>query len=191
MGGVVGILLAAGSARRFGGDKLREQWRGRPLLAHALAALCGAGTLAETLLVIAPGRALGGQPERCRVVENPAHAEGMGSSLRAGVAAASADAEAYVIALADMPAVQAATVDALVAHWRRAGGIVVPTHAGRRGHPVVFGGTWRAELLRCAGDEGARALLAAHAADVHELAVDDPGVGFDIDTPAELQRVRP
>src|SRR5512141_1617704 len=100
---VVAILLAAGSSRRFGGDKLRAPYRGRPLVEHALGALAGCAGLAETLLVVRPDTPPAAARPGVRLVPNPAYLEGMGTSLRVGVAAAPADADAYLVALADMP----------------------------------------------------------------------------------------
>jgi molybdenum cofactor cytidylyltransferase len=178
------ILLAAGSSHRFGSPKLLAPWRGRPLWEHALAALTTGPGVAETVVVVAPGFAVPLASPRCRFVVNPEHEEGMGSSLRAGVGAASADTEAFLIALADMPIVPPGLIGALAACYRAAGRlIVVPVCRGRRGHPVLIGAEFRDELLAVRGDVGARGVLAAHPELVATVETDDEGVLFDVDVP--------
>lgn len=182
------ILLAAGSSRRFGSPKLLAPWRGRPLWEHALAALTAATEVAETVVVVAPGFAAPPAPPRCRFVVNPEPAEGMGSSLRAGVRAAPPGTEAFLIALADMPVVPAGLIAALVACYGAGERpIVVPVCRGRRGHPVLIGAGLRDELLAVRGDVGARGLLAAHPGLVATVATDDEGVLFDVDEAADLR----
>jgi xanthine dehydrogenase accessory factor len=183
---VTGILLAAGSSRRFGGAKLLASWRGRPLFEHALEALASCPGIEETLVVTRPAALQVPAWERVREVENPAYAEGMGASLRTGIEAAPADADAYLVALADMPGTTPSLVASLLARWRACDRIVVPVHRGRRGHPVILPARFRPELLALRGDVGAREILRAHADEVEEVPVDDPAVLFDVDLPADL-----
>ncbi|HVP15689.1 MAG TPA: nucleotidyltransferase family protein [Terriglobales bacterium] len=188
---ITAILLAAGSSRRFGSEKLLASWRGRPLLAHALDALAGSPGIAETIAVVQPSLAAPVAPPRCRFVVNPEHEEGMASSLRAGVGAAPPEADAYLVALADMPEVGPALIAALIDHFRAAGKpIAVPVHRGRRGHPVLIGRTLRSELLALRGDVGARAILEAHPEWVAPFETGDPAVLFDVDAPADLGQDR-
>lgn len=184
---VVALLLAAGSSRRFGGDKLRAPYRGRPLVEHALTALTSCAGVHETLLVVRPDTPPAAARPGVRLVPNPRYAEGMGTSLRTGIEAAPADADAFVVALADMPGVSASLVTTLLARW--AAGrerIVVPVHRGHRGHPVILPARFRPELLALSGDVGARGILRAHADAVEEVPVDDPGVLFDVDLAHDL-----
>jgi molybdenum cofactor cytidylyltransferase len=184
---VVAILLAAGSSRRFGGDKLRARYRGRPLWRHALDALADSPGLAEVLAVVRPNFRAGPLPPRCRLVHNPEHEQGMGASLRIGVAAAPADATGYLVALADMPHLTPGRVASLLDVWGGAEhGILVPVFDGRRGHPVIFGGAFRAALLECHGDVGGRDLLREHAPAVIEWDTTDRAVVFDVDLPLHL-----
>jgi molybdenum cofactor cytidylyltransferase len=184
---VVAILLAAGSSARFGGEKLLAPWRGRRLYEHALDALLAAPDVSETLVIVQPGFALPPAPPRCRFVVNPDHAEGMGASLRAGVRAAPADAEAYLVALADMPKITPGLIASLVARHAAIGKpIVVPVCSGRRGHPVIITAGLRGALLEVTGDVGARELIRAHPEWVGEFETDDEAVLFDVDRPADL-----
>jgi molybdenum cofactor cytidylyltransferase len=112
----------------------------------------------------------------------------MGTSLAWGVAAAS-DWTGWVVALADMPFVQPATVKMLAAALAGGAALAAPRYQGRRGHPVCFGPSYRKALLGLSGDRGGRDLLRAAGDLLHVVDCDDPGVLVDIDTPLELQRV--
>lgn len=110
--------------------------------------------------------------------------EGMGGTLAEG-AGHVGDWDGLLVALADMPWIEAGTYRA-VARQLPDEGICVPTHGGRRGHPVGFSARFFVELGRLGGDSGARQLLRRHAASVREVAVRDPGIHRDIDVPADL-----
>jgi len=182
---IVGVLLAAGFGRRFGSDKLLH-----PLSNGEPMALAAAGPLLagcdEVVAVLRPDQSvLAGLlvQRKIRVVISSDAARGMGHSLAAGVQA-SLHARGWVVALADMPYIQAATVVRVVAALRAGGSIVVPEYAGERGHPVGFAGNWGAQLVALSGDVGARSILSRCSGDVSRIQVDDPGIVFDIDTPA-------
>jgi CTP:molybdopterin cytidylyltransferase MocA len=185
---VVAILLAAGSSRRFGGEKLLAPHRGRPLIEHALAALTSSPGVDTTIVVVHPRFPLPPERPRCRFVINPEHEEGMGSSLRAGVRAAPAETDAYLVALADMPAIGPELIASLIACYRTAGkGIVVPMYQGRRGHPVMISGELREALLGITGDVGARELIRQHPEWAGEFETGDGAVVYDVDAPADLE----
>jgi len=188
---VVGVLLAAGSGSRFGGDKLLAKLDdGRPL---ALAALDGlAAGVDAVIAVVRPGDAalhsLFGR-SGALVAVCPDAAEGMGASLACGVREVQQRfprAHGVIIALADMPWLSSPTVERIANALRRGAAMAAPTHRGTRGHPVGFGASCFAELQTLTGDEGARSLLAARGAELELIAVDDPGVLRDVDTPADL-----
>ena len=184
---VVAVLLAAGSSRRFGEDKLAATHRGLPLFEHALGALLASPEIGSTVAVVKPGSSLASPRPGCTWVENPDHAEGMGASLRAGVRAAPADADAYLVALADMPGVTPRLVAELVGAFRASGlDFLVPVHRGRRGHPVLLSARHRAALLEVGGDVGARELLASSPDRVCWHPTEDPAVVLDVDSPADL-----
>ena len=161
MTGPAGILLAAGSASRFGAAKLLQ-----PLSDGTPVGVASARTLLQVLpnsiaivrtgdqALIEAFSAIG-----LPVVENPLADAGMGSSLAAGVCATSG-ATGWLIALADMPWLQPATITALSERLNSGVSIVAPVYQGRRGHPVGFSSRWRRELQALSGDRGARDLLA-------------------------------
>jgi len=188
---IVGVLLAAGAARRFGSPKLLQPLPdGTPVGVAAARPL--RETMAQVIAVVRPGdRALREALAAVgvEVVENPLADEGIGTSLAAGIGA-TANAGGWLVALADMPWVAPATVQALADRLRAGASMVAPLHGGRRGHPVGFAGRWGGALQALRGDEGARGLLAAHAAELVLLATGDAGVLADVDHPGDLVGVR-
>ncbi len=184
---VTGILLAAGMSTRMGTDKLLLRYKGEPVLNRSLAPLIESPLLSEVVVVVNPSAALPIDRAGCTVVVNPDAHRGLASSLRAGVMAASELADAYLVALADMPAISAALIATLVEAYRRSGKkILVPVYEGRNGHPVIFGSECKQRLLRLEGDVGGRAIIRENAEIVECMPVDDSGVVFDIDTPEDL-----
>ncbi|MEP7056478.1 MAG: nucleotidyltransferase family protein [Caldimonas sp.] len=111
---------------------------------------------------------------------------GMGYSIAAGVGARP-DASGWLILPGDMPMVQPATLQA-VARQLEHHPVVYAQHNGRRGHPVGFATELYSELVTLSGDEGARRLVARYPA--YGVEVDDPGVLVDVDTEADLERLR-
>jgi len=160
---------------------------GVPLVRIVATTLLDAG-LSPVLAVLgfrAPevAAALAGLPVVC--ITNPRFAQGMGTSLAAGIAALPSSTTSAVIALGDMPGVLPETIRALLLA-RGSRDIAVPSYGGRRGHPVVFEmQRYRAWLEHLDGDRGARAVLASHPEDVVEVPVEDPGVVLDLDTKEE------
>ncbi len=183
----VGLLLAAGSASRFGSDKLQHP------LPHGVAiAVQAARTLKSELpRVVAAVRPEAAQTARalaaegCEVVICERAAEGMGASLACAARAAGA-ADGYLVALADMPFVRRSTIAAVRDALARGAPLAAPYFRARRGHPVGFAGRLRGELEASSGDEGARRVLEAHAAALVKLPVGDPGAIRDIDQPSDL-----
>jgi molybdenum cofactor cytidylyltransferase len=188
---VVAILLAAGSAKRFGSDKLRHTLpHDVPIAIQAarnLKAVFGDSVIA----VIRPGAnelaTLFGR-EGCKVTVCERAAEGMGASLACGVCAAVAagPVDAYVVALGDMPFIRASTIAAVRDALAGGAALAAPYFRARRGHPVGIADRFRAELENLRGDEGAKMLLAAHAGELVKLPVGDPGAIRDIDAPGDL-----
>ncbi|WP_424642291.1 nucleotidyltransferase family protein [Embleya sp. AB8] len=195
MGGFVGLLLAAGGGRRLGGRaKGGLVHRGRPLVEFGAAELVRGGCDRVVVVLGADADAVLAKADLAGrvVVRNDDWADGMGSSLAAGVAALPADADAVVVTLVDMPGVGAEAIARLVAAYTSPDDLIAASYAGKRGHPVLFGRTWWPELAAGAeGDAGARALLAEQRARVRLIECADIADPFDIDTPADLGRLDP
>jgi molybdenum cofactor cytidylyltransferase len=126
-------------------------------------------------------------------VHNERHAEGMSTSLRAGLDQLGEDTGGALICLGDMPRVRPEHIEALVAAFDPEGGraICVPTWEGRRGNPVLFAARYFPEMRRLSGDVGARRLIEEHAGAVCCVPMPDPGVTLDVDTPEALAALRP
>jgi molybdenum cofactor cytidylyltransferase len=187
---VAGVLLAAGSSSRFGADKLLHRLPGGEVLAVRSARnLCAA--LPRSIAAVRDSRSeLASllQAAGLTVVACDRAADGMGASLACGVAA-SADAEGWVIALADMPFVRPDTIAAVAAALAQGAPIAAPVHDGRRGHPVGFSRRFLNDLLALSGDTGARRIVVAHADSTVLLNCGDAGVLRDIDLPDDLDPV--
>jgi molybdenum cofactor cytidylyltransferase len=183
---IVGLLLAAGSARRFGSDKLSHSLpHGVPIAVQAARHL--KSQVSRVVAVVRPGSAeLSGHlsKEGCEVVVCESAAEGMGASL-ACAARAAGEADGYLVALGDMPFVRPSSIAAVRDALAAGAPLAAPFWRARRGHPVGIAGRFHAELVALRGDEGAKALLGAGHRLV-KIAVGDPGVIRDIDTPADL-----
>lgn len=184
---VVGILLAAGSATRFGSDKLLHRLpHGVPIAVQAARHL--KKEIARVVAAVRPGSdevANLLRSESCEIVVCPRADQGMGASL-ACAARAAGPAQGYLVALADMPFVRPSSIAAV--RDALAGGalLAAPYFRARRGHPVGLSGVFFSELIGLHGEEGARRLLAAHESALIKVAVGDPGVIRDIDRPGDL-----
>lgn len=186
---VSAVLLAAGASRRMlGKDKLTETINDMPLLRRSAEQLLASGA-DEVLIVTRPDdpareKAINGLA--ARVVENPLATEGMGASLRAAMTAISPDADAVLIALADMPDLTGADHDALIAAFEPAEGREIVRAAapdGTPGNPVLFGRRFFESLRVLEGDEGARHILAAHSDLVRHVTI--AGAAVDLDAPED------
>ena len=186
---IAGILLAAGAGSRFGGEKLLHPLEdGVAIAAHAARNL-----LAATPDVIAVVR-WGDFPlydmleqEGCQVTMFKGAARGMGASLAHGVAQARG-ADGWLVALADMPRIAPDTARRIVAALEEGALVAAPVRKGERGHPVGFGAALRDELLALDGDQGARAVVDRHREVVKLVECDDPGIFYDIDRKADVQK---
>ena len=181
------ILLAAGSGSRFGGDKLLHPLPdGTPIGVAAARHLLA--VVPDVVAVVRPGDfplADLLEQEGCRVIVCAQAARGMGASLGHGVDACR-NADGWVVALADMPAIKSTTIAAIVRELAADRAIVAPAYKGQRGHPVGFGKHFGAQLAALDGDAGARDIIAAHTDEMVLIECDDPGVLQDIDRREDL-----
>ena len=187
---IVGILLAAGSGTRFGGDKLLAALPGGvPVGVQSLRNLRAA--IADVIVVTRPeDAALRAvlEAEEARIEICPRAREGMGASLAHGIRA-SFDADGWIVALGDMPRIRVGTIQTVAAALVAGAIIVAPTHRGIRGHPVGFAGALRDALAALSGDSGARDVLRAESDRLQLIDTDDAGVLADVDTPADLVQI--
>ncbi|PWC34365.1 molybdopterin-binding/glycosyltransferase family 2 protein [Azospirillum sp. TSO35-2] len=188
---VTALVLAAGRSSRMGPtNKLLADVHGTPLVARAVDAALASQA---TNVIVVTGHqgesvaaALADRP--VTFVHNPAFADGLSSSLRAGLAAVPSESDAVVVCLGDMPRVASAVIDRLIAAYNPLEGraICVPTTHGKQGNPVLWDRAFFTEMAALSGDAGAKRLIGQHADRLCEVAVDDAGILYDVDTPELL-----
>ena len=194
---VAALLLAAGMSRRMGGpNKLLQDIGGEAMVVRTLQAVRQAA-VDDIVVVLGHNGAeiraaiekAAGDDKRLRFVDNPNFAEGLSTSLQAGLTALPDKADAVLVCLADMPAVSAAQIGRLIAAFnpveQRA--ICVPTYKGKRGNPILWARRFVPEMRKLAGDVGARHLIGENAETVCEVEMGDAAVLTDLDTPEALR----
>jgi molybdenum cofactor cytidylyltransferase len=183
------LVLAAGMGRRFGGGKLLADWRGRPLIQSSVAAAlgapvelvtvvlgCEAALVAEALAPLAD--------DRLRYIENRDWAQGMASSLQAGIAALPSDAENVFVFLGDMPSVPHDVAGRLLDSLTPGTVAVEPRFCGTPGHPVLVTSALFPAMRQITGDRGIRSILPRSGVVVIEDLRAD--IVFDVDTADHL-----
>ncbi|HYD65256.1 molybdopterin-binding/glycosyltransferase family 2 protein [Azospirillum sp.] len=192
---IAALVLAAGRSTRMGGpNKLLADLDGRALVARTVDAALA--SRARPVIVVTGHQrdevaaALAGRP--VQFVHNPDFAEGLSTSLRAGLAAVPADADGALVCLGDMPEVSGAVIDRLIAAYNPVEGraICVPVAGGKRGNPVLWDRGFFADMAAVAGDTGAKHLIGANPDQVAEVPVDDEAVLRDVDTPDAIAALK-
>ncbi len=183
---IAGIVLAGGLSQRMGRPKATLKVGDETFLERAIRTL-KAGGCTDVVVVL--------NVDDAGIVELTAGAGGRSTrgggpgteqidSLRAGLRALPLGADAAIVLPVDHPLVGPATVEALISEYlERDAPIVMPTHGGRRGHPVLFSARLFKELLDGDLPEGARSVIRSRVNEAAELEVNDPGVLVDVDTP--------
>jgi molybdenum cofactor cytidylyltransferase len=189
---VAALVLAAGASSRMGAQHklLIADAAGRTMIAHTVDHLRDAGI--ASILVVTGHReaeiraALAGR--NLRFIHAPHHAEGLAESLKSGLMALPDDVAGVLVCLGDMPLVKADTLRRIIAAYDPDEGraIIVPTHQGEFGNPVLWDRSFIPEMMQLTGDQGARKLLRRHAELVTELALESDGILRDFDTPQSL-----
>jgi molybdenum cofactor cytidylyltransferase len=189
------IVLAAGRSTRMGAaNKLTADVGGKPMVRCAAEAALASG--ASPVLVVT-----GHQGDEVRAalagldlsfVHNPDYAEGLSTSLKAGIRALPEDVLGALVLLGDMPRIQTSHLARLITVFNEHGGqaIVVPTHAGKRGNPVLWPRALFAEMLQLDGVAGARRLFSVHADRIRGVDLGTDTIFLDIDTPDALAQLR-
>ena len=184
------LVLAAGSATRFGGRKVLADWNGAPLLHAALAAARAAPVAGITVVTgadaVEVSASIDAFDPAIGRIHAADHAEGMAASLRAGVAALPSGIEAVFVFLGDMPRVPQAVLQGLADAVSAGAPASAPVFQGRRGNPVVLAREVFGAISALSGDVGARPILQALGTRVALVESPDDGVLFDVDTPGDL-----
>jgi molybdenum cofactor cytidylyltransferase len=187
------VVLAAGTSSRMGEPKQLLRLGERTVLGQTLENLRGAH-VEQTVLVLgfaAETIARQTSVEGIKVVFNEHYRDGMGSSLRAGLAALNPEINGALVVLADQPFVGLATIDRLIERYLESGAqIVIPTYRGFRGNPVLLDRSVFAEVMALTGDIGCRAIFGSHTEGIVKVSVEDVGVLLDLDSPYDFERMQ-
>jgi molybdenum cofactor cytidylyltransferase len=177
----------------MGSNKLLQEWQGIPLLRWVVEAAAKSdvhpvivvtGNEAKRIETILEGLDV-------QLVHNPKYREGLSTSLKAGIQAVPESADGAVVLLGDMPEVNAALINRMIAAFSPPDGrsICVAVHDQKRGNPVLWGRNFFPEIATLGGDEGAKQLFARHEELVCEIEAGG-AVLRDIDTPEALAALR-
>ena len=188
---VAGVVLAAGSSRRMGRNKLLLRLGGQSLLRRSVTQALEAGL--DPVLVVLGHEADRGMAEieglACRPVVNENHERGMNSSVRAGIAEVPSDAEAAVILLADMPLVTGPMIAALVARYRESRpALVISDYEGVAAPPTLYDRRLFAELGASDGEGCGRRVIERHRAEAAVVGWPASALS-DVDRPGDLERI--
>lgn len=184
----IAIVLAAGTASRFGAAKQLVEYSGETLVKRAVRAaeaVCGARS------VLVTGSDWQNVAEACGrirgfMIVNDDYADGIGTSISAGIGSVAEVASAALLMLADQPLVTPAHLGRLIDAWRKSPqSIVASAYSGTVGPPVIFPRAWFADLMSLSGDCGAKSLLEQNRENVLSIRFEPAAV--DIDRPRDLE----
>jgi CTP:molybdopterin cytidylyltransferase MocA len=193
--GVPAVLLAAGLSSRMGAFKPLLKLGDRALIQHAIESLQASGAISDILVITGHKRELLeealGDTQGIRLLFNENYAAGeMLSSLKVGVQSLPPDAPGFLLAFADQPAVQPATIRALITELSSANrpSLVLPTHLGKKGHPVVLSSSLIPAIHAIPPGGTLRDVVHQHLSSAALVAVADPSIHDDLDTPQDFAR---
>lgn len=186
------ILLAAGKSERMGRPKQLIEFGGKTFVRHSIDNLLGSGI--DQVVVVTGHReeAVRDAISSCpvRIVHNPRYESGMSTSIKAGIEALPPDCVAFLLALADQPLVDSATISKLLAEYRKTRpAALVPTFNRRKGHPIIISTALIAEIVGMDDETGLKQVLDLHKSSILLLAVDTDSVLVDFDYPGDLKRL--
>jgi len=186
---ICAIILAAGASTRMGRCKQLIKLGGKPLIKHVVEAALKSRV--DKVLVVLGFKAeevrrVVGRHQKLEVVYNRDYELGLSSSIKAGLRSLPKSCEAALFMLGDQPFVKPSTINKLIEAYRRHGKeLVVPTHHGVRGNPVLIGRKFFSRLEKLTGDIGGRVLLGEE--DFLRVEVDDEGILIDLDSLKDLR----
>ena len=187
------VILAAGMSSRMGEAKQLLRLGQNTLLDQVVEIV--RGSRAHEIVLV-----LGHQAEtiqkqlaikNLKIVINESYQQGMGTSLRMGLASLSPETTAALIVLADQPFVRAETLDQLIDHYEQSGAqIAIPVYKGFRGNPVLLDRSVFPEVMALTGDIGCRAIFGNHLEGIIKVPVQDIGILLDLDTKGDVEKLR-
>jgi molybdenum cofactor cytidylyltransferase len=190
---IAAVVLAAGLSSRMGSNKLLSDLNGQTLIQHTIDRLSKAAI--DEIIVVTGHQAAQIQAalenNRVRFVYNANYAQGLSTSVRVGVAAAQ-EFDAALVCLGDMPLIEAADLNRMIAAFNETEGrtLVAPVLGRKLGNPVLWGQEHFVDLMALTGDRGARSLVEARRDQIVEIAVTHDGILLDADTPEALAEIK-
>jgi molybdenum cofactor cytidylyltransferase len=192
-----GIILAAGASTRFGQPKQLLQLNSKYMVEWVLEAALRT-RLKRIILVLGYAhqkiqQALGQKLNhpKLQIEINPHYKDGQSGSLQIGLSCVRDTYPAVMFLLADQPLVDAVTLNFLLKQfWSSHQTICVPSFAGKIGNPCIFSSYFYPQIMQISGDIGARRIIKANPKQVHEVPIQNPHFFLDIDTPADLEKIK-
>jgi CTP:molybdopterin cytidylyltransferase MocA len=188
---VAGLILAAGESRRMGTPKALLEFQGETFLDRLIGLFSRHCAPVIAVVGAEADRIRGGlrRSGEALVVENPDFALGQISSMQCGLRAVPSESAGVLFTLVDHPAVQPATIAALLAPAAAEARLRMPRYGGRRGHPIYFASSLIQEFRALPAGSPAREVITRHDAEIAYLDVDDAGILADVDDPHAYQRL--
>jgi molybdenum cofactor cytidylyltransferase len=191
---IAALVLAAGRSTRMGSNKLLEHLNDRPLVRHVVDAALASQARPVVVVTGHQEREIRKALGSCDVsyISNPHYAEGLSTSLKAGMASLPSTCEGVLILLGDMPLIDSSLLNHMIEQFKAAPSALafVPTYKGAWGNPVMLTRRLFDQVASLEGDAGARKLLAAHRDSVIEVPVESDSIFLDLDTPEALAQAR-
>lgn len=189
---IAGIILAAGASSRMGSPKALLDYRGETFIGRMVRVY---GEVCAPVIVVLGYHAAAIRPaipDTAAIVTNPQPERGQLSSLQTALAKLPADAEGFLFAPVDSPAIQPVTIQMLAEEFRRrdpATVFVIPRYRGKRGHPVFATRAIADEILALPATAQARDIVHRHVARTRYIDVEDAGILTDVDDPAAYREL--
>jgi len=184
------VVLAAGESTRMGFCKQLLKIEGRTMIEQVVKnvresrvdeVIVVLGFMANEIAEKLPR-------DQIKIIVNPRFKEGMSTSLKTGLEAVDREADAVIFVLSDQPFIKPSIIDKIIDEYERTGApIVVPTYKGRRGNPVLFDMSLRAEVMNIQGDVGGRPIIKKHEKEIREVEVGSPTILMDTDVKEDLE----
>jgi molybdenum cofactor cytidylyltransferase len=188
---ICAIVLAAGQSQRMGVQKLLLPFGSKTVITHIVDQLSASSVDEVHVVVGCHGKRVSRElsDRSVSIVNNSNYKSGMLSSVRCGLHSLAKQCRVVVVALGDQPSLTSKLIDQMLQTFASTEKqILVPLYQGKRGHPIMFSGAYRDEILTHYDNVGLRGLLYAHKDDVFELSVTSSGVLSDMDYPEDYQR---
>ena len=191
---IAALVLAAGRSTRMGSNKLLEYLNDRPIVRHVVDAALASQARPVVVVTGHQESEINKALASCDVsyTSNPHYAEGLSTSLKAGMASLPSTCEGVLILLGDMPLIDSPLINHMIEQVKASPSALafVPIHKGEWGNPVLLTRLLFDQVSSLEGDAGARKLLMAHRDRVIEVPIESDSIFLDLDTPEALAKAR-